>query len=92
MLLQIDASHHDWLQGRGPWLVLLGVIDDGTGKVAGARFHETEDSRGYLLLLREVGRKVGVPHAIYSDRHGIFWPTGKERLKEQLAGRRSPTQ
>jgi hypothetical protein len=38
MLLQIDASHHDWLQGRGPWLALLGVIDDAIGKVAGARF------------------------------------------------------
>jgi transposase len=92
MLLQIDASHHDWLQGRGPRLALLGVIDDATGKVAGARFHETEDARGYLLLLREVCRKVGVPHAIYSDRHSIFWPTNGESLKEQLAGRRSPTQ
>ena len=40
MLLQIDASLHDWLQGRGPRMVLLGVIDDATGKVAGARFHE----------------------------------------------------
>src|ERR1035437_8347350 len=30
MLLQIDASHHDWLQGRGPRLTLLGVIDDAT--------------------------------------------------------------
>jgi len=92
MLLQIDASHHDWLQGRGPRLALLGVIDDATGKVVGARFHETEDARGYLLLLREVCRKVGVPHAIYSDKHSVFWPTRSETLQEQLAGRRSPTQ
>ena len=92
MLLQIDASHHDWLQGRGPRLALLGVIDDATSKVAGARFHETEDARGYLLLLREVCRKVGVPHAIYSDKHSVFWPTRGETLQEQLAGRRSPTQ
>lgn len=92
MLLQIDASHHDWLQGRGPRLVLLAVIDDATGKVPAARFHATEDTRGYLLLLREVCRKVGVPQALYSDKHTIFWPTNGETLREQLAGRRSPTQ
>lgn len=92
MLLQIDASLHDWLQGRGPRFTLLAVIDDATGKVAGIRFHESEDSRGYLLLLRDVCRKVGVPQAIYSDRHAIFWPTNGESLKEQLAGRCSPTQ
>lgn len=92
MLLQIDASHHDWLQGRGPRLALLGVIDDATGKVAAARFEYTEDARGYLLLLRDVCRKVGVPQAIYSDKHAVFWPTNGESLKEQLAGRRSPTQ
>jgi len=92
MLLQIDASHHDWLQGRGPKLALLGVIDDATGNVAGARFEYTEDARGYLLLLRDVCRKVGVPQAIYSDKHAVFWPTNGESLKEQLAGRRSPTQ
>lgn len=92
MLLQIDASLHDWLEGRGPYLTLLAVIDDATGKVAGARFNESEDARGYLSLLRDVCRKVGVPHAIYSDRHSVFWPTNGETLKEQLSGRRSPTQ
>ena len=30
MLLQLDASRHDWLQGRGPWLTLVGAIDDAT--------------------------------------------------------------
>lgn len=92
MLLQIDASHHDWLQGRGSRLVLLAVIDDATGKVPAARFHSTEDARGYLLLLRDLCRKVGVPQALYSDKHTIFWPTNGETLHEQLAGRRSPTQ
>jgi transposase len=92
LLLQIDASHHDWLQGRGPRLVLLAVIDDATGKVPAARFHDTEDARGYLLLLRDLCLKTGVPQALYSDRHSIFWPTNGETLQEQLAGRRSPTQ
>jgi len=28
MLLQVDGSVHDWLEGRGPWLTLLAVVDD----------------------------------------------------------------
>jgi len=32
MLLQIDGSRHDWLEGRGPWMSLVGAIDDATGK------------------------------------------------------------
>ena len=32
MLLQIDGSRHDWLQGRGPYLTLVGAADDATGR------------------------------------------------------------
>jgi hypothetical protein len=28
MLLQVDASRHDRLEGRGPYLTLIGGIDD----------------------------------------------------------------
>jgi transposase len=36
MLLQTDASRHDWLEGRGPWLTLIAYIDDATNQVSGA--------------------------------------------------------
>lgn len=32
MLLQIDASPHDWLEGRGSRLTLVGAIDDATNR------------------------------------------------------------
>lgn len=92
MLLQIDASHHHWFGKDQPRGALLAVIDDATGKVPAARFAETEDARGYLLVLRDLCKRTGVPHALYSDKHSVFWPTTGESLKEQLAGRRSPTQ
>lgn len=92
MLLQIDASHHHWFGQEIPRVALLAVIDDATGKVPSAFFQPTEDARGYMTLLRQLVLKTGVPAAIYSDRHSIFWPTNGESLKEQLAGRRSPTQ
>ena len=38
MLLQVDGSRHDWLEGRGPELTLIAGIDDATGKVPLALF------------------------------------------------------
>jgi hypothetical protein len=94
MLLQVDGSNHDWLEGRGPKLVLVGAVDDATGDPVHAVFREHEDAAGYFLLLRDSIRRKGVPLAWYSDRHGIFQRNGKEpwTLAEELAGRRQPTQ
>jgi len=75
LLLQLDGSRHDWLDGRGPWLTLVAAIDDATSRVVGATFRDEEDTAGYLELLRDVVRANGVPVAIYRDRHGAFEPT-----------------
>ncbi len=71
-LLQLDGSRHAWLEERGPWLTLLGAIDDATGKVVGAVFRVQEDAAGYLELLRDIVTTYGLPGAVYRDRHGIF--------------------
>ncbi|HEY8678509.1 MAG TPA: ISNCY family transposase [Candidatus Dormibacteraeota bacterium] len=94
MLLQIDGSRHDWLEGRGPWLSLVGGIDDATGLVPWAGFRDQEDAQGYFELLRAVVRRYGIPLAVYSDRHGIFFKTKDQRLtlEEELTARREPTQ
>lgn len=94
MLLQIDGSRHDWLEGRGPYLTLIGAIDDATGTVPGALFREQEDAQGYFLLLREIIEKKGVPLAVYSDKHSIFTvnPRRTETLEEELSATREPTQ
>jgi hypothetical protein len=94
MLLQIDASPHDWLEGRGPSFTLLGAIDDATNKVLFAFFQEQEDSAGYFKLLREIVKRYGIPLALYHDRHTIFdSPRDEpESLEEQLEGKRNLTQ
>jgi hypothetical protein len=40
-LIQLDGSHHDWLEGRGPWCVLMAYIDDASSRVF-ARFYAYE--------------------------------------------------
>jgi transposase len=95
MLLQMDGSPHDWLEGRGPWLTLIASIDDATGKVPAAVFRLREDAQGYFLMLRQVVEKRGLPLAVYHDRHGIFerYPWKQESsLQEQLLGQQPTTQ
>ncbi len=79
MLLQIDGSNHDWLEGRGPHLTLIGAVDDATGEVVAALFRKQEDAHGYMLLLQQIVRQRGIPLAVYSDRHSIFIRTPSEK-------------
>ena len=83
MMLQIDASPHDWLEGRGPWLTLVGAKDDATGFVW-AHFEEAETTWGYLDLMEEVFKTHGLPLSLYSDRHSIFHTTREPTIIEQL--------
>ena len=72
MLLQTDGSHHDWLEGRGPWLTLVAAIDDATGEVPAGLFRYEEDTLGYFQMLKEVMDERGIPQALYHDRGGVF--------------------
>jgi len=94
MLLQVDGSRHDWLEGRGPMLTLIAGIDDATGIVTGATFRAQEDAAGYFTVLAQTADRFGLPGAVYSDRHGIFIkdPNRPPTLTEQLVGKRSLTQ
>ena len=40
-LVQLDGSHHDWFEGRGPRCVLMAYIDDASSRVY-ARFYAYE--------------------------------------------------
>ncbi len=77
-LIQVDGSHHDWFEGRGPRCALLVFIDDATSRLTGLLFAEAETTRGYLALLRSHILAHGVPLALYSDRHGIFRVNAKD--------------
>jgi transposase len=88
-MVQLDGSHHDWLEGRGPRLVLMAYIDDATSTVF-ARFYDYEGTMpafescyGYVI-------RYGLPQRLYCDRHGAYWSRAKLRLEDALAGREAP--
>jgi transposase len=92
MMLQVDGSPHDWLQGRGPRLCLIGAIDDATNKVMGAFFTQAESSWGYFTLFSGIFRQYGLPQSIYSDCHSVFWTDREATIDEQLLNKRPTTE
>jgi hypothetical protein len=75
-LIQMDASIHDWLEGRGETIVLITMIDDATNRVS-ARFYPAGTVQTHMDLLGRWVRKYGRPLALYTDRHSIFEPQEK---------------
>jgi hypothetical protein len=57
MMLQYDTSDHDWLEGRGPKIKLIGGIDDATGEVPYAQF-AYKDSK--FITTRHKGIQVNL--------------------------------
>ena len=72
MLLQLDGSHHAWLEDRGPKFALLLAVDDATSAVVNAVFSISENTAGYFTPLEGLIEGCGIPLALYSDRHAVF--------------------
>ena len=72
MLIQMDGSHHLWLGDQAPPFTLLIAVDNATGTVVDALFCAKEEAYTYFLLIQDLLQRVGIPIALYVDRHGVF--------------------
>jgi len=70
-MVQMDGSHHDWFEGRGERMVLIGMIDDATNEVI-ARFYPGESGESLMGTLKVWLETHGRPRAIYADRHSLW--------------------
>ena len=86
-MVQMDGSHHDWFEGRGPKAVLMGMIDDATSTVYG-RFYEYEGTLPALGSLKGYIKKHGIPQSIYLDRHTTYKSWAEPTLEEELEGKK----
>jgi transposase len=93
MMVLTDASRHDWLEGRGPQLTLVGFQDDATSQILAAQFQlEPENTLGYLRALHAMITSHGIPLSLYRDRHTIFQRNDAHwTLAEELSGKQTPT-
>ena len=83
-MVQLDGSHHDWFEGRGPWCVLMGYIDDATGKVFG-RFYDYEGTLPAMDSFKRYLGKHGLPMSLYLDRHTTYKSTAKPSIEDELS-------
>lgn len=77
-MVQMDGSHHAWLEDRGPKLVLMGYIDDATSTFHG-KFFEYEGTKPAMGGLRSYAEKYGIPCRVYLDRHSTYKVNRKKR-------------
>jgi len=75
-LVQVDGSHHDWFEGRGPFCCLFVFIDDASNRTL-MRFAPSENELSALDIMRRYIERYGVPMAFYIDRHGVYWDDRK---------------
>jgi hypothetical protein len=84
-LVQLDGSHHDWFEGRGPRCVLLAYIDDANSRVF-ARFYAYEGTIPAMDSFRRYVTRYGIPLAVYADKHTTYQSPASPTVGEQLAG------
>ena len=77
-LIQIDASPHDWFEGRAERCALIVFIDDATSRLTALQFAPCETTAAYLAAVKTHVLAHGTPLAFYSDRHGIFRVNAKD--------------
>ena len=96
-MVQLDGSHHDWFEGRGPRCVLMVMVDDATNELH-ARFFEEETTRASYDVLEGWVRRHGpaFAHRLFMSAikidAGITLPAPPSRNPPYLFGIPNPAQ
>jgi len=72
MMLQFDTSDHDWLEGRGPKIKLIGGIDDATKEVPYALFALQDSVEENMATFKEIVKRKGIPLSLYVDKDSKY--------------------
>ena len=82
-LVQWDTSEHDWLEGRGPKLYLISMIDDASSRLV-AGFVEHDSTEENMRLLRRYVELNGRPLSFYTDKASLFANSPKTKRGETV--------
>jgi transposase len=82
-MLQMDGSHHAWFEERGEPCVLMGYIDDATGRPF-ARFYTYEGTLPAMDSFKRYIKRLGIPLSVYLDKHTTYKSPGKLSLEDEL--------
>jgi len=74
MLIQMDTSEHEWIEGLGN-RSLITMVDDASSEILYARFEEEDSTFTNMKALKSVIKKWGLFLALYVDRASHFTTT-----------------
>jgi len=92
MMIQFDTSDHDWLEGRGPKMKLIGGIDDASKDVPHAQFALKDSLEANMAVLKTIIEKKGIPLSLYVDRDSKFITTRHGGLDVNIKRNQQKTQ
>jgi hypothetical protein len=90
-LVQRDTSEHDWLEGRGPKLYLVAMLDDATSRAL-AQFVEHDSTAENLKLPGSYVERFGRPVEFYTDKGSVFCLNRSQRHDADEVGDEVRTQ
>ena len=90
-LVQWDTSDHDWLEGRGERIYLIGMIDDASSRAWG-RFARQDSTAENMRLLWAWLEKHGRFVDGYTDGAGLFETNRPNQRDEERDGKLAETQ
>ena len=82
-MVQMDGSHHEWFEDRGPRCVLMGYIDDATGDAFG-RFYGYEGTIPAMDSFKRYIQKHGLPLRVYVDKYKTYKSTAQPTIQDEL--------
>lgn len=84
-MVQMDGSHHDWFEGRRPKCVLMGYIDDATGRIF-CRFYEYEGTIPAMDSFKRYIKAHGIPMSVYFDKHTTYKSPAEPSIEDEING------
>ena len=90
-MVQMDGSHHDWMEGRREWCVLMVMVDDATNWTEARFFEEETTAASYEVLEVWIGAH-GMPQSLYVDRDSIYRCDRVASVAEQVDDQEPRTQ
>jgi transposase len=90
-LVQMDGSHHQWFEQRGPKSCLMNMVDDATGTTLSLMAEEETSFAAMELLWRWIER-YGIPRALYTDRKNVYVLDKETRARAADSGQEALTQ
>lgn len=72
IMIQLDGSPHDWLEGRAGKCTLLVFIDDATSQILWLEFVESESVEAIMRATKNYIEKYGIPRSFYNDHGSVF--------------------